>query len=90
MGRAKKDGGAGEPDKREDVLQAVVLADGTFSKALHPLTLERPLALVPLLGVPLLEHTLEARARARAAPGSPAALAIASAYSNPGTEPAIE
>ena len=60
MGKAKHaQGNGGEADKREDVLQAVVLADGTFSRALHPLTLERPLALVPLLGVPLLEYTLE-------------------------------
>ncbi|XP_026468298.1 translation initiation factor eIF-2B subunit epsilon-like [Ctenocephalides felis] len=48
-----------ESVQQEDVLQAVVLADN-FSRNLAPLTDEMPLALVPIVNVPLLDYTLEA------------------------------
>ena len=48
---------SGEEEK-EQVLQAVVLAD-TFESKFHPFTLERPRCLLPLLNTPLIEYTLE-------------------------------
>jgi translation initiation factor eIF-2B subunit epsilon len=45
-------------DKREDVLQAVVLAD-SFQDRFAPLTLTKPRCLLPLANTPLIEYTLE-------------------------------
>ena len=45
-------------EEKEQILQAVVLAD-TFESKFAPFTLERPRCLLPLLGVPLIEYTLE-------------------------------
>lgn len=48
---------SGEEEK-ETVLQAVILAD-TFETKFAPFTLERPRCLLPLLGTPLIEYTLD-------------------------------
>jgi translation initiation factor eIF-2B subunit epsilon len=48
---------SGEEEK-EQVLQAVVLAD-TFETKFSPFTLERPRCLLPLLSTPLIDYTLE-------------------------------
>ncbi|KAL8289945.1 hypothetical protein RB597_001538 [Gaeumannomyces tritici] len=53
--KAKK---AGAEEKREDVLQAVVLAD-SFQDRFAPFSLERPRCLLPLANTPLIEYTLE-------------------------------
>ncbi|KAK4216357.1 nucleotide-diphospho-sugar transferase [Rhypophila decipiens] len=50
-------GKAGD-EKREDVLQAVVLVD-SFEDRFKPFTTEKPRCLLPLANVPLIEHTLE-------------------------------
>lgn len=53
-------GGGDDPasNKREQPLQAVVLAD-SFSTSFRPLTLDRPKALCPLNNVPLIQYVLE-------------------------------
>ncbi|KAK0724796.1 nucleotide-diphospho-sugar transferase [Lasiosphaeris hirsuta] len=56
--KAKKPTKAGTEEKREDVLQAVVLAD-SFQDRFKPFTLEKPRCLLPLAGVPIIEYTLE-------------------------------
>ncbi|KAI0007865.1 nucleotide-diphospho-sugar transferase [Xylariaceae sp. FL0662B] len=56
--KAKKPGKPGAEDKREDVLQAVVIAD-SFQNRFHPFTLEKPRCLLPLANTPLIEYTLE-------------------------------
>ncbi|GAB5366067.1 hypothetical protein AAMO2058_001112500 [Amorphochlora amoebiformis] len=55
-----KKGGGGEGDmlKRENVLQAVLLAD-SFKVFFRPLTLDSPKVLLPLLNVPMINYTLE-------------------------------
>lgn len=53
--KAKK---AGAEEKREDVLQAVVLAD-SFQDRFVPFSLEKPRCLLPLANTPLIEYTLE-------------------------------
>lgn len=45
-------------EEKEDVLQAVVVAD-TFDNAFAPFTLERPSCLLPLANIPIMEYTLE-------------------------------
>ncbi|KAK3313911.1 nucleotide-diphospho-sugar transferase [Apodospora peruviana] len=45
-------------ETREDVLQAVVLAD-SFQDRFRPFTLETPRCLLPLANVPVIEYTLE-------------------------------
>ncbi|KAK3384775.1 nucleotide-diphospho-sugar transferase [Podospora didyma] len=58
-GKAKKAGkaGAGE-EKREDVLQAVIIAD-SFQDRFKPFTLEKPRCLLPLVNIPAIEYALE-------------------------------
>ncbi|KAI1343687.1 nucleotide-diphospho-sugar transferase [Xylariaceae sp. FL0016] len=55
--KGKKAGKGGE-DKREDALQAVVIAD-TFQTRFEPFSVEKPRCLLPLANVPLIEYTLE-------------------------------
>ncbi|KAL2263117.1 hypothetical protein VTK26DRAFT_8138 [Humicola hyalothermophila] len=57
-GKGKKPSKAGADEKREDVLQAVILAD-SFQDRFKPFTLERPRCLLPLVNVPVIEYTLE-------------------------------
>ncbi|KAL2185950.1 nucleotide-diphospho-sugar transferase [Thermothelomyces heterothallicus CBS 203.75] len=57
-GKAKKPAKAGADEKREDVLQAVILAD-SFQDRFRPFTLETPRCLLPLVNVPVIEYTLE-------------------------------
>ncbi|KAH6844842.1 nucleotide-diphospho-sugar transferase [Chaetomium sp. MPI-CAGE-AT-0009] len=57
-GKAKKPAKAGADEKREDVLQAVILAD-SFQDRFKPFTLETPRCLLPLVNVPVIEYTLE-------------------------------
>jgi translation initiation factor eIF-2B subunit epsilon len=47
-----------QDEDKEDVLQAVVIAD-TFESKFAPFTLERPRCLLPLGNVPILEYTLD-------------------------------
>ncbi|KAK0611116.1 nucleotide-diphospho-sugar transferase [Immersiella caudata] len=56
--KPKKPARAGAEEKREDTLQAVVLAD-SFQDRFKPFTLEKPRCLLPLAGVPIIEYTLE-------------------------------
>ncbi|KAK8125949.1 translation initiation factor eIF-2B subunit epsilon [Apiospora kogelbergensis] len=56
--KAKKPTKSGTEDKREDVLQAVIIAD-SFQTRFRPFTLEKPRCLLPLANTPLLEYTLE-------------------------------
>ncbi|KAM7197174.1 Nucleotide-diphospho-sugar transferase [Naviculisporaceae sp. PSN 640] len=56
--KAGAKGKAGGDDKREDVLQAVVLVD-SFQDRFKPFTIEKPRCLLPLANVPLIEYTLE-------------------------------
>ncbi|KAI3396038.1 hypothetical protein diail_534 [Diaporthe ilicicola] len=57
--KGKKPGGkAGADEKREDALQAVILAD-YFQDRFAPFTLEKPRCLLPLANTPLIEYTLE-------------------------------
>ena len=63
MAGGKKDGkggggGANTDLKREEKLQAVVLAD-VCARKLRPATFDGPKALMPLANAPLLEYTLE-------------------------------
>lgn len=51
-------GRSGEEEKREEPLQAVVLADA-FQTTFRPFTLEKPRCLLPLANTPLIEYTLE-------------------------------
>ena len=48
---------AGGEDKREEPLQAVILADD-FETRFNPFTLERPRCLLALANTPLIEYTL--------------------------------
>lgn len=57
--KGKKPGGkAGADEKREDALQAVILAD-YFQDRFVPFTHEKPRCLLPLANTPLIEYTLE-------------------------------
>ncbi|ROW01776.1 hypothetical protein VPNG_07807 [Cytospora leucostoma] len=57
--KGKKPGGkAGAEEKREDALQAVILAD-YFQDRFVPFSLEKPRCLLPLANTPLIEYTLE-------------------------------
>lgn len=47
-----------EDVKREQKLQAIILAD-SFSKTFRPVTLECPKVLLPLVNVPMLDYTIE-------------------------------
>jgi len=44
--------------QREEVLQAVVLAD-SFTTTMRPITYEMPKVLLPLVNIPMIEYTLE-------------------------------
>ncbi|RYP65584.1 hypothetical protein DL771_008238 [Monosporascus sp. 5C6A] len=54
----KKAGKPGAEEKREDILQAVVIAD-SFQTRFRPFSLEKPRCLLPLANTPLIEYTLE-------------------------------
>ncbi|KAK7750120.1 translation initiation factor eIF-2B epsilon subunit, GEF [Diatrype stigma] len=54
----KKAAKPGTEDKREDVLQAVVIAD-SFQTRFRPFSLEKPRCLLPLANTPLIEYTLQ-------------------------------
>ena len=56
MKKAKKE--QANVTKQEAPLQAVIFAD-SFTKTFRPITLERPKALLPLVGMPMLEYTIE-------------------------------
>lgn len=51
-------GGGGEDAKRDQKLQAILLAD-SFSKSFRPITWEKPKVLLPLVNVPMIEYTIE-------------------------------
>lgn len=57
MSRSAKNKASTEVLDRNDVLQAVVIAD-SFDVRFAPLTTKKPRTLLPLLNVPLLEYTL--------------------------------
>ncbi|EFQ36226.1 eIF4-gamma/eIF5/eIF2-epsilon [Colletotrichum graminicola] len=56
--KGKKSGKAGADGKREDVLQAVIIAD-SFQDRFAPFSVEKPRCLLPLANTPLIEYTLE-------------------------------
>ncbi|KAI0886513.1 nucleotide-diphospho-sugar transferase [Annulohypoxylon maeteangense] len=56
--KGKKSGKPGTEDKREDVLQAVLIAD-SFQTRFHPFSIEKPRCLLPLANTPLIEYSLE-------------------------------
>lgn len=62
-GKPTKGKKKGEDADDEDALVAIVLAD-SFNSRMLPLTAQRPRALCPILGVPLLDWTLESLALA--------------------------
>jgi hypothetical protein len=49
---------AAEDVKREQKLQAILLAD-SFSKSFRPISSEIPKVLLPLVNVPMIEYTME-------------------------------
>jgi translation initiation factor eIF-2B subunit epsilon len=57
-GEKKGGGGGGEDAKRDQKLQAILLAD-SFSKSFRPITWEKPKVLLPLVNVPMIEYTIE-------------------------------
>ncbi|KAI5863899.1 nucleotide-diphospho-sugar transferase [Durotheca rogersii] len=57
-GKGKKAGKPSAEEKREDTLQAVLIAD-SFQTRFHPFSLEKPRCLLPLANTPLIEYTLE-------------------------------
>jgi hypothetical protein len=52
-----RDPSVSEDLNRKDVLQAVLLAD-SFTQTIRPITHEQPKVLLPLCGVPMLDHAL--------------------------------
>ncbi|KAI1769850.1 nucleotide-diphospho-sugar transferase [Hypoxylon cercidicola] len=56
--KGKKSSKSGADEKREDVLQAVVIAD-SFQTRFEPFSVEKPRCLLPLANTPLIEYTLE-------------------------------
>ncbi|KAI0832210.1 nucleotide-diphospho-sugar transferase [Hypoxylon sp. FL0890] len=56
--KGKKSSKPGSEEKREDVLQAVLIAD-SFQTRFHPFSLEKPRCLLPLANTPLIEYSLE-------------------------------
>ncbi|KAI2635749.1 nucleotide-diphospho-sugar transferase [Hypomontagnella submonticulosa] len=56
--KGKKPGKPGAEEKREDVLQAVLIAD-SFQTRFQPFSLEKPRCLLPLANTPLIEYSLE-------------------------------
>jgi translation initiation factor eIF-2B subunit epsilon len=57
-GKKGESGGGGEDSKRDQKLQAILLAD-SFSKSFRPITWEKPKVLLPLVNVPMIEYTIE-------------------------------
>ena len=57
-GKKGEGGGGGEDSKRDQKLQAILLAD-SFSKSFRPVTWEKPKVLLPLVNVPMIEYTIE-------------------------------
>ena len=57
-GKKGESGGGGEDSKRDQKLQAILLAD-SFSKCFRPITWEKPKVLLPLVNVPMIEYTIE-------------------------------
>jgi len=57
-GSSKKISVDSEDVKREQKLQAILLAD-SFERNFRPITLESPKVLLPLVNVPMLEYTIE-------------------------------
>ncbi|KAL7267853.1 translation initiation factor eIF-2B epsilon subunit, GEF [Rhizina undulata] len=56
--RAPSGGKRNSEEQRENLLQAVVLAD-SFQNRFKPLTIEKPRCLLPLANTPLIDYTLE-------------------------------
>ncbi|KAI0196428.1 eIF4-gamma/eIF5/eIF2-epsilon [Astrocystis sublimbata] len=56
--KGKKPGKSGGEEKRDDALQAVVIADD-FRTRFLPFSLDKPRCLLPLANAPLIEYTLE-------------------------------
>ncbi|KAF7522894.1 hypothetical protein G7054_g11973 [Neopestalotiopsis clavispora] len=56
--KGKRAAKGGAEDKREDVLQAVLIAD-TFQQRFQPFSQEKPRCLLPLANTPIIEYTLE-------------------------------
>ncbi|KAI2627683.1 nucleotide-diphospho-sugar transferase [Hypoxylon sp. NC1633] len=56
--KGKKSSKQGAEEKREDVLQAVVIAD-SFQTRFQPFSVEKPRCLLPLANTPLIEYTFE-------------------------------
>ncbi|KAI1162743.1 eIF4-gamma/eIF5/eIF2-epsilon [Nemania serpens] len=56
--KGKKGGKSGAEEKREDALQAVLIADD-FQTRFLPFSLDKPRCLLPLANTPLIEYTLE-------------------------------
>ncbi|RYG65720.1 hypothetical protein EON64_11340 [archaeon] len=56
--KAKSTHDAQEDVKREQKLQAIVLAD-SFTQSFRPLSLDCPKVLLPLVNVPMLDYTIE-------------------------------
>jgi translation initiation factor eIF-2B subunit epsilon len=54
----KTNNGGEDELKREQKLQAILLAD-SFQKSFRPITWEQPKVLLPLVNVPMLEYTIE-------------------------------
>ncbi len=59
-GGSKKQSAGNEAEdvKREQKLQAILLAD-SFQRTFRPITWESPKVLLPLVNVPMLEYTVE-------------------------------
>ncbi|KAI0870127.1 eIF4-gamma/eIF5/eIF2-epsilon [Hypoxylon argillaceum] len=56
--KGKKGGKPAAEEKREDALQAVLIADD-FQTRFLPFSLDKPRCLLPLANIPLIEYTLE-------------------------------
>lgn len=56
--KASNNNEASEDMKRDQKLQAVLLAD-SFSRNFRPITLECPKVLLPLVNIPMIEYTIE-------------------------------
>ncbi len=56
--KSQKSESAEEIMKREQKLQAILLAD-SFATTFRPITLESPKVLLPLVNVPMLDYTIE-------------------------------
>ena len=59
MSRKGRGGGGADDVAKDNVLQAVLLADSFTKKTFRPITLEQPKVLLPLVNVPMLQYTIE-------------------------------